>query len=287
MNPHSLRLPATYLSALTVATALLCGGATRAADYEWTFNGGDLSVSLGSGSLSYADTNTPGLTTFQTTDGATVPHIGGQPAAFMRVPALTDPASGFQVSFDASGPNGGGAYINQYTFIADLYSPGAANWQAIFNTEPDNGNDADFYVADDGRLGIGALGYSAAGTFQQNTWYRVGFAADLSAGFVSYYLNGQLVASNSVASLLDGQFALYSNEDAGPDVLLFNEGDGSGVYTHELLVNSVAWSDRTFSDAEMLALGAPSALGILVPEPSTWLLGGLGLAVLCFCRRRR
>lgn len=286
MNTHFLRFPATYLSALIVSTALLCGGAARAADYEWTFNGGDLSVSLGSGSLSYADTNTPGSTSFQTTDGTTVPHIGGQPAAFMRVPALTDPASGFQISLDASGPNGGGAYINQYTFIADLYSPGAANWQAIFNTDPDNGNDADFYVADDGSLGIGALGYSAAAMFQQNTWYRVGFAADLGAGVVTYYVNGQVAFTRTGASLLDGRFSLYSNADTGPDVRLFNEGDGSGVYTHEFLVNSLVWSDRTFSDAEMLALGAPNALGILVPEPSTWLLGGLGLLVLWFGRRR-
>jgi hypothetical protein len=271
---------------MIVAVTLLSGARATAADYEWTFNGGDLSTSLGGGTLSYADAATPGLTSFQTTDGTAVPHIGGQPAAFMRVPGFTDPANGYLISLDASGPNGGGAYINQYTFIADLYSPGAANWQAIFNTAPANGNDADFYVADDGALGIGALAYSPPGTIQQDTWYRIGFAADLGAGVVKYYVNGQVVATRTGGSLLDGRFALYSNVDAGPDVLLFNEGDGSGVYTHELLVNSLVWSDRTFSDVEMLALGAPNAAGILVPEPSAWILGGLGLLVFLLYRRR-
>ena len=73
------------------------------------------------------------------------------------------------------------------------------------------------------------------------------------AGVVKYYVNGQVVATSPGGATLDGRFALYSNADAGPDVLMFNEGDGSGVYTHELLVNSLVWSDRTFSDAEMLA----------------------------------
>lgn len=286
MKIPSVRLSTDALTTLIISTILVCGGAAMAADYEWTFNGGDLSAGLGSGTLTYADAATPGLTGFLTTDGATVPNIGGQPAAVMHVPAFTDAANGYLLSLNASGPNGGGAYINQYTFIADLYSPGAAGWQAIFNTAPDNGNDADFYVADDGSVGIGALTYSPAGTIQQNTWYRIGFAADLAAGVVKFYVDGQVVAA-STAGILDDRFSLYSNLDDGADVLLFNEGDGSGVYTHEFFVNSLAWSDRTFSDAEMLALGGPSAVGILVPEPSVWLLGGVGLLVFLLHHRRR
>jgi hypothetical protein len=32
------------------------------------------------------------------------------------------------------------------------------NWTALMNTAPDQSNDADFYVADDGTIGIGGLG---------------------------------------------------------------------------------------------------------------------------------
>src|SRR6185503_5063508 len=46
--------------------------------YEWTFEGANLDADLGNGVMSYADAATPGLTTFGTTDGSSVPHIGGQ-----------------------------------------------------------------------------------------------------------------------------------------------------------------------------------------------------------------
>jgi hypothetical protein len=62
--------------------------------------------------------------------------------------------------------------------------------------------------------------------------------------------------------LLDGRFSLYSNADPGPDLLLFNEGDGGGVYTHALLVSSIAFTDRALSATEMSALGGPRADGI-------------------------
>jgi hypothetical protein len=41
----------------------------------------------------------------------------------------------------------------------------------------------------------------------------------------------------------------------GPDLLLFNEGDTSGVYTHELYLASVAVVDRMLSDTEVAAGG--------------------------------
>src|SRR4029078_8743075 len=44
----------------------------------------------------------------------------------------------------------------------------------------------------------------------------------------------------------------------------FNEGDSGGVYTHALYVNSIAFTDRTMSGAEIAALGGPRAEGIFV-----------------------
>lgn len=267
--------------------ALFLAVAASAAQYEWTFNDATLATIFGNGSMTYRDAATPGLTTFGTTDGTTVPHIGGQPAQYMRVPALA-PANGYLLTLDDTAPNGGGSYVNQYSIVLDLYSPGAPNWQALFNTEPANSNDADFYVGADGSLGIGALGYSPAGTIAQDTWYRIGFTADLGAGTVSYYVNGTPAYTRTGGSLIDGRFALYSNADAGADVLLFNEGDASGNYTHELIVNSVYFTDRTLTAADMLALGGPNAIGIApVPEPGTVALVGLGCLLLAAMRRRR
>jgi len=233
------------------------------ANYEWTFDRGDLSAAIGRGVMEYADGATPGLTSFGTTDGETVPHIGGQPATYLHVPAFTGLGNGYCVSFTDSGPNGGGTYINRFTFIADVLIPGSLNWTPLFNTNPGNANDADFYVDPTGRLGIGDLGYSGAGAVAVNTWFRVAFAANLGAGIVTYHRNGTQVFQRTGASLLDGRFALYSNNDSGPDLLLFNEGV-AGVYTHELYVSSIAFTDRTMTAAEIAALGGPKTEGIFV-----------------------
>jgi len=202
--------------------------------------------------------------------------------------AANDPTLGYLLNFAASGPNGGGSYINQYTFILDVLIPGPLDWTPFFNTDPGNGsgNDADWYLASDGSLGIGALGYTATGLIQPSTWYRIGFTADLGAGDVRYYVNGTRVFTRTGGSLLDGRFSLYSNADSGPDLLLANENDTSGNYTHAQIYSAVAFVDQTLSDAQFAALGGPNATGIyVVPEPGTLAL--LGLGGLVFLLRRR
>ena len=237
--------------------------------YEWRFTNGDLSASLGNGVMTYADeSTTPGLTSFGTTDGSTVPHINGSPAKYMHVPGFTLDTDGYRLLFNDSGPNvGASANINRYTLLMDMLVPGpwSLTWIVpFFNTDPYNLNDADFYLYGDGSIGIGS-GYSATNVMTPNTWYRVAFVADLKANTLTYYVNGTNVKSRA-ADGLGGRWALYSNQDAGPDLLLFNEGDTSGVYTHELYVSSVAFVDRVLSADELAALGGPNANGILVPS---------------------
>ncbi len=235
--------------------------------YEWTFDHANLEAALGNGVMSYADAATPGLTMFGTTDGTAVPHIGGQPASYLNVPAFTGLANGYFLTFNDSGPNGsGGAYINQFTFLFDVLIPGPLNWTALFNTNPLNANDADWYVDPTGRLGISGLAYSDPGVITANSWQRIAFVADLGAGVVTYYRDGVQVGQRAGGSLLDGRFSVYSNLDGGPDVLLFNEGNTSGVYTHALYVNSIAFTDRAMKGGEIAALGSPRAEGIFVRQ---------------------
>ena len=254
--------------------------------YEWTFNAANLDDAFGNGTMAPTGATAP---VFAVTDGTTIPHIGGAPARVLSVPQFTDPLDGYNLTFAMTGANGGGAYVNEYTFVWDLYSPGGPDWQALFQTNPDNpaGNDADFYIAPDGAVGIGAT-YSPVGTVQQNTWYRLGFTANLALNRVTYYVNGLQVAQGVGNYPLDGRFSLYSNADAGPDVRLFNEGDTSGVYTHALYLNSIAFVDRELTPEEMNALGGPTAGGILVPEPASGLLilGTLGAFAARRGRRR-
>lgn len=225
----------------------------------WNF--GDLKRSEGVGTLDYSSTETQAATLFSTTDGTTVPHIGGTPATYMRVPAFTVAADGYNLTMPTR-PNGGGSYLNQYTMVWDVLIPGPLNWTPFFNTNPNNpaGNDADFYATDTGTLGIGALGYAAADTIRPDQWQRVAFVADLGSGKVTYYVDGVQVMQRTGGSLRDGRFALATANDSGPHVRLFNEPTGS--YTHEILVNSFRFTDRALTAAEIGALGAPTAAGI-------------------------
>ncbi|HOB98820.1 MAG TPA: hypothetical protein PKM43_08755 [Verrucomicrobiota bacterium] len=100
-------------------------------------------------------------------------------------------------------------------------------WTPIVDQEP---NDADLCIDPSGRVGIGVLGYSAAGTVRPDTWHRLAFVADFALGTARWYVDGRLVFTGSAA--LDGGHSLYSNVDPDLDLLLFNEGDTAGVHTH-------------------------------------------------------
>lgn len=248
--------------ALSIQMAVALGGTNDV--YEWTFDGGNLSPALGNGTLVFADATTASVTTFGTTTGGSIPHIGGQPVSFMHVPVFNAKENGYWVTLKSSGSNGGGAYINQYTIVMDLLVPGPIDWVALFNTDPDNDNDADWYLAPDRSIGIQALGYTSVNVFNLDTWYRLVFAADLGDGVVTYYLNGAQIFQRSGASLLDGRYSLYSTNDNLPAFLLFNEGALDDNYTHELYLAGLMVVNRTMTASEVAGLGGPNAEGIFV-----------------------
>jgi len=253
--------------------------------YEWRFLNGDLSTDLGDGTMNYVAGDAG--TTFGTTDGSTVPHISGSPAKYMHVPGFTSDADGYQLTFNSSGPNvGTNAYLNRYSLMFDVMIP--SPWPVdyivpFFNTDPFNLNDADFYLYGTGEIGIGGPGYSSPGALTPDAWARLIVVVDLKANTLTYYVNGTSVKSGP-ATGLGGRWALYSNQDAGPDLLLFNEGDSGGVYTHELYVSSVAFTDRVLSAGEAATLGGPNANGILVrsfsPQPALNLQSAGGNATI-------
>jgi hypothetical protein len=244
--------------------------------YEWRFTNGDLSKALGNGSMAYTGFGTAGDTSFGTTDGSTVPHINGTPAKYMHVPAFQDDSEGYLLYLSSTGPNvGTNQYVNAYTILYDVLVPGPLDWLPFFQTDPFNLNDADFYLASDGTIGIGNA-YSAP-VISPSIWYRIAFVLDAAANRRAYYVNGFNVGSGS-GDGFGGRWSLYSNQDLDgnqqpiPQLLLFNEGDTSGVYTHELYVSSIAVADRVLSNAELSALGGPNASGILArsftPKPT-------------------
>ena len=283
---ESVILKTSAQLSLAIFGLVLSMAHASAASYEWTFNSSDLSASLGSGIITYAGAS-GGLTTFGTTGGG-VPNIGGNAANYMHVPAFTSAANGYNLELVNTGPNGGGSYVNNYTIVFDVLVPSPWPLDYIvpfFNTDPGNGNDADFYLYGDGEIGIGGGGYSDPGALTPDTWYRVAFVSDLTANTLTYYVNGTSVKSRTAGGVDDGQFALYSNSDPGADLRLFNEP--TGLYTHELYLNSFAFVDHAMTSGELSALGGPNAQGILVPEPCTARLVVLGLLSAAGLQARR
>ena len=118
----------------------------------------------------------------------------------------------------------------------------------FFNTNPQNQNDADFYMAPNGAVGIQV--YSSPGLITSNTWYRIAFVADLTLSRLTFFVNGLPVETNNAAAL-DGRWSLLSEDNPGADLLLFNEGDLSGAYTHEVYAAHIAIVPRNLGAVEI------------------------------------
>ncbi len=233
---------------------------------------------LGTSVLEYASFDSEALVSYAVSDGVSVPHMDGQPVTYARIPGYTTSADGLNLTLTDVAPNGGGSYINDYTLVFDLYVPSSGgSWFAFFNTDPNNANDSDFFLRNDGAIGISALGYSGGGAFTTDAWHRVIFSANLDAGEVLMFIDGALVRQRTGGALTDGRFALYSNAQAGHDLRLFGDEDGE---TREALVSAVAFVDRPLSAAEAAALGGPKAGGIFttgggdIPPPTVSVSGG-------------
>lgn len=139
--------------------------------------------------------------------------------------------------------NGGGNYVNQYTFIYDVYMP-TASWKALFQTSKTNSNDAECFIKPTGELGIGATGYTAT-QLAISQWYRIAVAVSLGTSF-KYYVNGTMVKTGT-SQAIDGGFALELDK-----VLLFADNDGDDG---TIIVSEINMWNKALSDADILALG--------------------------------
>lgn len=253
--------------------ALLACGATAALGQKttghWDFDGGNLNATVGQNGQYYLvppapSGNTQSKTSFGTTAAFGIGNIGGVVANVMRVQDLGS-NEGYGL-FPVSGPNGGGAFLNQYTLIYDVYYPATSTntFISFGNTNECNTNDQDFAgrrdFADGWGVGISGI---YEGKITVDTWHRVGFAVDLANGAgptMRKYIDGVLVGTQILSAGVDGRWALYSSLDSLPTLLLAdNDGDVDEHYVNAIQFHAVALDDST-----MAALGGASASNIPV-----------------------
>jgi hypothetical protein len=231
---------------------------------QWDFNSGDLSGTVG-GPLQYLDGAggaTQQGTQFGTTTALGIPNIGGAEALVMRFPS-NYVTMGYTMPTPATA-NGGGTLVNQWTLIMDILFPTNSSGKIRGLLEADAGNtpDAELFVG--ANNGIGAPG-QFAGELKPNTWHRIAFVVDQSAGInaLRTYVDGVEVGTRRAADV-DGRWALA----AGGTATLFTDDNDQ---TAEGYVNSIQLRNVALTAGQLRALGGPSAAGIpqaLPPVPS-------------------
>jgi hypothetical protein len=211
---------------------------------QWDFNNDDLSARVGT-ALAYRG-NTSSTTSFTTS------MIGGEIAEVMQFPA-TSQSQGYIMTHGIS-PNGGGAYVNEYTLIMDVMFPvgSSGKWRSLFQTNPGNGNDGDLFVNPGNGIGISGV-YD--GTISADTWHRIAFVFDLTSPTepLRKFIDGVRVGAQVSSFSLDGRWALE------PTALLFADENNE---TQAGFVNSIQVQDVALSDSYIASLGGPTAAGI-------------------------
>jgi hypothetical protein len=243
---------------------------------QWDFDNADLSASVGD-PLTYLD-GAEGLTKAGTLFGTTgdtevaefteIPGIDGQPAKVMRVPGDLDRNIGYVMSHRIA-PNGGGTRVNQYTLAMDVFiattGPGAAS--LLQTSSLNNTDDGDLFWQGS-NFGQGTGGYNGRGTFTAGAWHRVVAAYDMAANppVVTKYVDGIKQDDWTANQGLDN-----ARRALQPTAILFADGDQDE--RREMWVNSIQIRSGKLSDAQIAALGGPSASGLPIATPSSTVTG--------------
>jgi len=214
---------------------------------QWDFDNG-LAAFVGR-NLEFFDATVTGDTTFGTTTSYGISDINGQPASVMHFTPSVGSWGGYKMYHQAA-PNGGGAYVNQYTLVYDLYIPSAA-WRSLLQTGVGNTSDGDVFINPSGGVGISSV-YN--GNVTVGDWHRVAYAFDLTgpgSPVLTKFIDGVKVGHQTTGlSAKDGRFAL--------DIYALLFADESGD-VNDTYVSSVQFSNGRRPDAFLAALGGPTA----------------------------
>ena len=239
---------------------------------QWDFEFCDLSATVGA-PLQYFD-GPSGVTAAETKFGTCaslgVPLINGEEAKIMESPYNAGAFAPYgYIMNHGIAPNGGGTRVNQFTLIMDILMDTTGGGAAsLLQMTPANTDDGDLFWQGN-NFGQGTGGYNGAGIFTAGEWHRVAIAYDEAASppFAAKYVDGVKQDDWTAGHQLDN-----TRRSLAPTAVLFGDADGDNE-RRRMWVNSIQIRAGKLSDAELAALGGPSARGIPVAAPASAVTG--------------
>lgn len=147
-------------------------------------------------------------------------------------------------------PRRGEKYVNQYSIVADIFSPEKSRnaWRSVFQTRQANTDDGEYFIRNDNNaMGTTALGYTTT-EIDEAKWTRLVLTFDLTSrgGDAIAYVDGKLFHRHANDLPVDGRYSL------GTGLKFFADDSGDNA---QLLVNAVAIYDGVLTASEVAALG--------------------------------
>ncbi len=233
---------------------------------NWNFETLSLESS-GVGSYLYkytTDGDTVQEITFGTTSEMGLPLIEEQETKVAKIPAYNS-ANGL-FAFDNFMMEDSGAVDYTYSVIMDVFIPLVykGDYIALIQTNPDNLNDADFFINPEGKLGTDG---DYHGDFIFDSWQRIIFV--LNGNKVQKYLNGVFLGETIVEG---GRWTAFNNMafHGKHGILLFADDNSE---TAEVYLSAIQLRNYALDGDEAEKLGSPKAGGIPVTNANLYSTG--------------
>jgi hypothetical protein len=140
-------------------------------------------------------------------------------------------------------PNGGGSRVNEFTLVMDIKVSQLGRWYTLYQVNPYNTDDGEWFIDTRGKMGVLATGYTEP-LINIDKWYRLAITVKNGSRY-DYYMDGKLVLKGQPSGI-DDRFSF------GTSVLLFadeNEED------NPLDIAEIKIFSRALDDTEIESLG--------------------------------
>jgi hypothetical protein len=192
---------------------------------------------------------------FARTNEFGIPPIDDIDTIVAKIPAY-NPENGL-FAYDNFMMEDSGAVDYTYSVVMDILieSKDSGNYIALIQTNPDNLNDADFFISPD--AGMGTFG-EYHGKFTFNQWHRLVFVHD--GYMLKKYMDGEWIGEMQIEG---SRWTVFNNMayHGKHGLLLFADDDNE---TAEIYVNAIQLRNYAMSEGEISLLAGANATGIPV-----------------------